>query len=184
MLRVIKLSVWLTVIVLAIVGMRWLTNTYSISDLHTAVEEYHWYILLGYALLICVRGLLFIPTMPVILMMASAIDPWLMFIVSLGASCCSAYLVCLAVDYLDIQKKLDALPSKTLHRAQHWVNDAGTAAVTGWAFFPLVFTEIIVYLARLSGLKRKQIVLGVAVGEGLLIWMLIAVTGWFVTILQ
>ncbi|MFT6927558.1 MAG: putative membrane protein YdjX (TVP38/TMEM64 family) [Psychromonas sp.] len=182
--RTLKIITWILIVALAIWGMRWLTSNYSVSELQSAIEKYYWYILSGYALLIAVRGLLFIPTIPIIIMMASSIDAWVMFTVTLAATCCSAYLVCLAVDYLDIQKKMDLLPSKTLKHAQNLINSSGMAAVTGWAFFPLVFTDIIVYLARLSGMPRKQILLSIATGEGLLILILIAVTEWLVAILQ
>jgi len=182
--RVLKIILWVVIVIVAIWGMNWLSNEYSISELQQAIEQYYWYILAGYALLISLRGLLFLPTMPAIIMMASSIDYWVMFIVTLSATCCSAYLVCLAVNHLDIQKKLDALPNKTLKRAQQWINSSGMAAVTGWAFFPLVFTDIIVYLARLSGMPYKQILLGIAIGEGLLILLLITITEWLVTLLQ
>ena len=182
--RSLKLLIWGLVIVAALLGMRWLSNNYNLGDLQSSVDTYYWYILTAYALLISVRGVLFIPTLPVILMMASSVEPVIMFITTMLASCCSAYLVCLAVDHLDIQKKLDKLPGRTLKSAKRWVSSSGIAAVTGWAFFPLVFTEIIVYLARLSDMTRKQILLGVAIGEGLFIAILIQVTEWVVSVLQ
>jgi uncharacterized membrane protein YdjX (TVP38/TMEM64 family) len=181
--RAAKVVIWGSIVIVAIWAMNWLVSRYSVNELQDAIEQYYWYILSGYALLISVRGLLFIPTMPVIMMMANSINYWTMFSVTLAATCCSAYLVCLAVDNLDMQKKVDALPGKTIKRAQHWINSSGIVAVTGWAFFPLVFTDIIVYLARLSGMSYKQIILGIAVGEGLLILILIIVTEWLVNIL-
>ncbi|GLS92091.1 TVP38/TMEM64 family protein [Psychromonas marina] len=183
-MRILKIVIWITLVALAILGMRWLTSNYSVSELQDAIEAYYWYILSAYALLISIRGLLFIPTMPVIIMMASSIDYWVMFSVTLVATCCSAYLVCLAVDHLDMHKKIQALPSKTLKRAQEKINSSGMAAITGWAFFPLVFTDIIVYIARLSGMSYKQILLGIAIGEGLLIFIIIALTEWLIALLQ
>lgn len=183
-MRILKIVIWITIVAAAIWAMRWLTSNYSVSELQDAIETYYWYILSAYALLISVRGLLFIPTMPAIIMMASSIDYWVMFSVTLVATCCSAYLVCLAVDHLDMQKKIAALPSKTLKRAQEKINSSGMAAVTGWAFFPLVFTDIIVYLARLSGMSYKQILLGIAIGEGLLIFIIIVLTEWLIALLQ
>ncbi|MEH6454649.1 MAG: VTT domain-containing protein [Psychromonas sp.] len=182
--RSLKIIIWASIVVTAIWGMRWLSDNYGASELQALIEEYYWYILSSYALLISLRGLLFLPTMPAIIMMASSIDPLIMFSVTLGATCASAYLVCLAVDYLDMQKKIDDMSGKTLKRAQKWINSSGTATVTGWAFFPLVFTDVIVYLARLSGMSRKQILLGIAIGEGLLILILISLTEWLVALLQ
>jgi len=181
--RLIKIVIWFSIVVMAIWGMKWLINSYSVSELQDAVEAYYWPIIAGYALLLSLRGLLFLPTMPVIIMMANSVDYWVMFSVTLSATCCSAYLVCLAVDNLDMHKKLNALPNKSIKRAQRWINSSGMAAVTGWAFFPFVFTDLIVYLARLSGMSYKQILLGVAIGEGLLIFIIIVTTEWLVNML-
>ncbi|WP_432463507.1 hypothetical protein [Agarivorans sp. QJM3NY_33] len=178
----LKLVLWIAIALLAIVGMQGLSSNYSLSDMRAMVDVYYWYILPAYTLVIFLRGVLFIPTMPLILLMASSIDPLLMFLLTLVASCSSAYLVCLAIDYMDMQKRLEALPSKSVQRAQRWVRSFGVAAIAGWAFFPLVFTELIVYLARLAGLPRRQIVMAVGLGEGLLISGLIVVVSWFTSV--
>ncbi|RKF19874.1 hypothetical protein DBZ36_05290 [Alginatibacterium sediminis] len=174
----IKLLIWLSIVAIAMLSMNWLNSRYSLDEMREAIVTYQWYFLSAYAIVIAFRGLLFIPTMPLILVMASAVEPWLLFIISLTMSCLSAYFVCLAIDHLDMKKRLSSIPGKSIKRAQAWVNSMGVAAIAAWAFFPLVFTEIIVYLARLSGLSRKQIVMSVAVGEGLLISLLIYVSDW------
>ncbi|MDB1124273.1 hypothetical protein [Vibrio algarum] len=181
---IIKVVVWVVIVVIAIVGIRWLNNTYTLSEMQEAITNNQLYVLTGYAALISVRGVLFIPTMPLIMVMASVVESWLFFSVTLTASCCSAYVVCLAVDYLDMQNKLNVLPDTSVKRAQNWVNSMGVAAVAGWAFFPLVFTEIIVYLARLSGLTKKQLIASVAIGEGLLIGLLTSLTEWVSGLVQ
>ncbi|WP_413701071.1 VTT domain-containing protein [Psychromonas sp. KJ10-10] len=181
--RLLKIAIWVSIAVLAITSMHWLINHYGVSELQDLIEQYYWYILSAYALLITLRGILFIPTMPAIIMMASSLDPLVMFVLTFFATLGSAYLVCLAVDYLDMQRKIDKFSGKSLKRAQNWINSSGVAAVTGWAFFPLVFTDIIVYLARLSGMPHKHILLGIAIGEGLLILILITVTEWLIALL-
>ena len=175
----LKLLLWLCLVASAIVAMHQVSGAYTLNDVREALDSYYVSILLGYAALICIRGLLFIPTLPFIVLMANALEPKLMFAVTLAASCASAYLVCFTVDHLEIQRFLDKLPQKSLHRGQRAIQSFGVAAVAGWAFFPLVFTEIIVYLARLSDMSRRQIVAAVAVGEGLMIACLISLTQWF-----
>jgi uncharacterized membrane protein YdjX (TVP38/TMEM64 family) len=181
---IIKIALWVSVIIAAILGIRWLNDTYTLLEMRDVISDNQWVVLSAYALIISLRGILFIPTMPFILLMASVIETWLLFSVTLAASCCSAFLVCLAVEYFDIEKKLNALPVSSIKRAQHWINSMGVAAVAGWAFFPLVFTEIIVYLARLSGLTKKQLILAVAIGEGLLIGLLTSFSNWIGSLVQ
>lgn len=181
---IIKVALWASIVIAAILGIRWLNDTYTLLQMRETIADNQWVVLTGYALIISLRGVLFIPTMPFILLMASVIEAWLLFSVTLAASCCSAYLVCLTVEYFDIEKKLTALPASSIQRAQNWIRSMGVAAVAGWAFFPLVFTEIIVYLARLSGLTKKQLILAVAIGEGLLIALLTSFSNWVSSLVQ
>jgi uncharacterized membrane protein YdjX (TVP38/TMEM64 family) len=179
-----KFVVWLTVVVLAVLGVRWLNNNYTLDEMRTLIVEYDWYILLAYAGLISIRGVLFVPTLPFILLMASVVDPLPLFTITLLATCCSTYFVCVAVDNLNMQKRVNARSGRTIKQAQKWVNSMGAAAVAGWALFPFVFTEAIVYVARVSGLTRKQLVTSVAIGEGILIAVIVLLTDWVVKLIE
>lgn len=177
--RIIKI-VWFLLAITAITLTQNLISNYSLDEMQAIINENFFPLLAAYSVLIGVRGLLFIPTMPIIIVMASTLSPILMFVVTLFASCCSSYLVCLAVDHLDMQERIEKLPKKSVDKAQHWVQQFGVPAIAGWAFFPFVFTELIVYLSRVSGIKRRHIVFAVGLGEGLLIASVIYVTDWFV----
>ncbi len=172
--------IWISLAITAIISMRSLMANYSLDEMQATVNDNFFVLLAAYMVLISIRGIFFIPTLPIIIVMAATLSPSLMFVVTLFASCCSCYLVCLAVDNMDMQKRLEKLPKKAVTKAQAWIQDIGIPAIAGWAFFPFVFTEIIVYLARISGIKRKQIVFAAGVGEGLLIASVIYVTDWFI----
>ncbi len=176
----IKLLCWAVSATLAIYVMEEITTTYSFSDMQQAISSYYLPILIVYLMIICIRGLLFIPTMPLILLMASSIDSMTMLGLTLAASCVSAYFVCLAVDFMDIKKRIEKLPAKSVIKAQNWVQTYGIAAIAGWAFFPFVFTELIVYLARAAGISKQQIIMSVALGEGLMLCILVYITDWFI----
>ena len=176
----LKLLCWAATALLAIYGMEEITTTYSLSDMQQAINLYYLPILTVYVLLICIRGLLFIPTMPLILLMASSIDNIIMLSLTLTASCLSTYFVCLAVDFMDFKKRIERLPARSVRKAQNWVQTYGIAAIAGWAFFPFVFTEIIVYLARIAGMSKQQIIISVALGEGIMLCILVYITDWFI----
>ncbi|ORT48711.1 hypothetical protein ST37_16685 [Vibrio sp. qd031] len=173
--------VWLVIAISAITTTQNIVSNYSLDEMQALVDENFYPLIAAYALLISVRGLLFIPTLPIIIVMASSLPPLMMFGVTLLASCCSCYLVCLAVDHFDMNKRIEKLPQKSVKKAQRWIQRLGVPAIAGWAFFPFVFTELIVYLSRISGMKRKHIVFAAGLGEGLLIAGIIYVTDWFVT---
>ncbi len=178
----IKLLCWLTSAILAIYGMQQIYSTYSLGDMQHMISLYFIPILSCYIVLISIRGILFIPTMPVILLMASALDNVLMLVVTLTATCFSSYLVCIAVDYMGFKSRIANMSSKSIRKAQSWVQNYGIVAIAGWAFFPFVFTEIIVYLARIAGISKQQIILSVALGEGLMLCILVYITDWFINL--
>lgn len=178
----LKLVVWLLLIILAVYGIKYINERYSFADMQALIDENYYPILIGYIVIISIRGILFIPTMPMILLMASSINHWVMLGSTLFATCLSTYCVCLAVDFLDMQKHIDKLPQRTVNRAHDWVQSYGVVAVTGWAFFPFVYTEVIVYLSRLAGLKKQQILLSVAIGEGMMLAILIYMIDWLVNL--
>lgn len=174
-----SLILWGLLIGTAILAIQQLLTKYELSELQLLIEAYQAPLLIAYAGLLSVRGVLFVPTIPFIILMASAISAPLMFSVTLAASTMSAWLVCVAVDKFGFTEKLDRLPAKTVKRGTGFVEEWGFYAVVGWAFFPFVFTEFIVYLARIGRMSRTSIVLAVAIGEGALIYLLMAMTEYF-----
>lgn len=177
--KTIKLGLWLLTILSSLFGIQRLLTVYTLTELKALIEANQITLLAAYALLISLRGLLFVPTMPFIILMASTISNMLMFSVTLAASLMSAYLVCLAVDRLALQQHLFSKPKKAVLKAQSAINNYGLYAVAGWAFFPFVFTEIIVYLARATNMRKTTILFAIAVGEGGLIYLVVKATGFF-----
>jgi uncharacterized membrane protein YdjX (TVP38/TMEM64 family) len=174
-----KLGLWFATVLAALFGIQQLLSLYSLAELKVLIEAHQFILLAAYAVLIALRGLLFVPTMPFIILMASTINNTLMFMVTLAASLLSAYLVCLAVDRLALQQHLFSKPKKAVLKAQGAINNYGLYAVAGWAFFPFVFTEIIVYLARATSMRKTTILFAIAVGEGGLIYLVVQATEFF-----
>jgi len=178
----LKFFCWATSVLFAIYSMEQINNSYSLNEMQHIISLYYLPILVVYILIISLRGLLFIPTMPLILLMVSSIDGILMFVITLVSSCISAYLVCLAVNFIDFKKHIEKLPTRSIERAQNWIQSYGIIAIAGWAFFPFVFTELIVYLARFSGISKQQIMISVLLGEGLMLGILVYITDWFINL--
>jgi uncharacterized membrane protein YdjX (TVP38/TMEM64 family) len=165
------------------IAMQQLLSHFSLSDIQRLINAHRLPLLIAYSALLSVRGILFVPTIPFIIVMAGTVNSLLVFTVTLAASTTSAYLVCLAVDKFNFAEKLEKLPSKSIVTARRALKAYGFYAVVGWAFLPFVFTEFIVYLARMSHLSRLKIVTGVAIGEGALIYMIIMTTDYFKSLL-
>lgn len=174
-----KLFIWLAIIVTAVLSMQQLVSHYSWPEIQQLMLDFEIPILIAYVILLSLRGVLFVPTMPFIVLMAYSFNPWLVFFVTLLASTTSAWVVCIAVDRFGFAEKAAKISVKHHASAQAALDKYGFFAVFIWALTPITYTEFIVYLARIGSLSRSQIVGAVMLGEGGLIVLIIKLTDLF-----
>lgn len=148
-------------------------NDLTIDQLQVWVIEYRWIVFTCYLLIISLRGLLLLPTSPVIIMMIALIPSWQAFILTLIGSGLSATLVVFAVKDFGLATQLNKSRWLPLRFAHYWMVKFGVPVIAAWAFFPFVFTEFIVYLAAITRLSKRSIVIATIIGEAGLIWLLI-----------
>ncbi|TXR54700.1 VTT domain-containing protein [Reinekea thalattae] len=174
-----KLFIWLGMIILALFSMQQLVSHYSWSEIQQLMQQYETPILMAYFVLLSFRGVLFVPTMPFIILMAYSFHPLLVFAVTLMASTLSAWVVCVAVDRFNFAEKAAKLSARHHAKASNALEKYGFFAVLIWALTPITFTELIVYLARIGQLSRWRIIPAVILGEGSLILFIILLTDLF-----
>ncbi len=130
-----------------------------------------------YALVSIIRGVFLIPSTPFVLAGALALPDNLMivFIISIIGILFSASLVYFSTDYL----ALDQLVKSKLNRFEtikKKINQYGFWVVLGWAFFPLVPTDLICYVAGITKMRYIPFITALFIGEtvliGLYLWII------------
>jgi len=167
------LALWLLIILTALALWVLAFNRLTIEQLTAWVDQFKWLVLLIYLIILSLRGLLLIPTTPMIVMIIALLPSWQAYIVTLLGSTISISLVVFAVKdfgFAGFIAKSRSLPIRYVH---FWMMRFGIPVITAWAFFPFVFTELIVYLAALSRLSKTSIIIAAVIGEAGLIWLLI-----------
>lgn len=165
------LAFWLGIAGTAFMASQYLVTHITPAEAKQWFELYAPWVMLGYVAIISLRGLLWMPTMPLILLCAAIAPAWLAFLATFLGTLVSALLVTKAVQQVLIVAP-EAKP-KRWWRARRWLHRYGAAAIAGWAFFPFVFTEAIVYAASYAGIARKKVVIATCIGEAFLITLLI-----------
>lgn len=165
---------WMVIAGVAFFLSTHLSRTLTFSELKMWVDTYAIWTLLAYVAILSLRGLLFMPTLPLILLCAALAPAWVAFLATFTGTMISAILVTTVVAKI-LQAHPDAqLNHRRWRRAKAWLHRYGTTAIAGWAFFPFVFTEAIVYVAAYSGIRQKKVVIATCIGECFLIILLIA----------
>ncbi|MBN8611896.1 MAG: TVP38/TMEM64 family protein [Deltaproteobacteria bacterium] len=163
--RWILTSVWLVGAAFAI-GM-FLFRREAIEDLlHDASGTS--LVLVGaiYLLLGCVRSFTLIPVTSLVVLGTLFLPPWILFALTLVGIVVSSAAVYYFSEALHLDELLKKNHAGQLERVRGLLERHGFPIVVGWAFFPIVPTDLICYLAGVIRMSIAKLLIGVALGEG------------------
>lgn len=123
-----------------------------------------------YMAILCMRGLLLIPSTPLLFIGIVLFPPWLAYTLNMIGILVSSWLVIVAVRHMSLGPRLErklALHPKT-ETIKRQTQKHGLPVVIGWSFFPFAPTDLIVYIGTLVRIKGPVILFGVMLGEAVL----------------
>ena len=140
----------------------------NILFLEELSNQYH-YIALGiYFLLLSARGLTMIPSTPLLLAGVLIFDPLELFAVNMAGILSSSTIVYYFSKYLGFDTYFETKYGKYTRKIRNALMDKELPIIVGWSFFPLVPTDLIVYVASSLRIPVLKCLLGVFVGEAVL----------------
>jgi uncharacterized membrane protein YdjX (TVP38/TMEM64 family) len=125
----------------------------------------------AYVLLLSVRGMIFIPSTPLLLAGLAVFPSHFTYVtnmVGILASCC---LVMVSVNRVGIDAALANVNNKHYQKLSKRIRSHGFSAIILWSFFPFAPTDAIVYVASGVGVSKKKIITGVMIGEAILMFI-------------
>ncbi len=137
---------------------------------------------LMYVVVAFLRGIFLIPSTPFVLAGAilfpeSAV--WVVVVSMLGIGFTATFLYYWA-DWIGLGAYLNSAYPKQTERISYLLNKPyAMFLVMGWAFFPLVPTDLVCYLARIVGMRYRLMMLGLFLGELPLVLLLVYATHLF-----
>ena len=119
-----------------------------------------------YLVLGCLRGFTLVPATSLVLLGIVFFEPWPLFALTLVGILASSASVFYFAEALHLDEVLREKHKTRLGRVRSLLERYGLLIVIGWAFFPLLPTDLICYLAGVVRMRITTLLLGVAVGEG------------------
>lgn len=146
--------------------------TFSPENIAVFMHDYQGSILFVYTLASLIRGMFLIPSTAFVLagIILFPDRPWFVVTVSMIGILLGATAIYYFSDLLGFSEKLEKkYPKqlKTWHRRLS--GPKATLIVTAWSFFPLVPTDLICYVAGIVKMPYRYVMLGVFVGEIVLV---------------
>lgn len=163
----VVLGVWILLIVVAITLCFLFPEEFTAEGIKNFIAQFNTIALVVYLLISLLRGLFLIPSTPFVLAGALLFPDklWLVFIISILGILGSGTFIYHAAQYLDFSKK----KAEKIDRINEKIRKYGFWIVLGWAFFPIVPTDLICYVAGRTRIHFWKYISALFIGETLLI---------------
>ncbi len=167
-LRKIGIALWLAVIAGGIGSYLWDPGAFTAANIAAFLERFENTIWLVYLIFSIFRGFTLLPSSP--LVVAGTIlfpaQPFAVLTVSLVGIILSSSLIYYFSDHLGFSDFFESHKPELTHRIkQKLEHPLGFLFVAAWAFFPLVPTDLVCYLAGTTRMNFAKFITAVFAGE-------------------
>lgn len=131
-----------------------------------------------YLLLGCLRGFTLIPATSLVLVGIVFFQPLPLFILTIVGILISSASIYYFSEALHLDELLQRKHVRHLERVRILLDRYGLPIIVGWAFFPLVPTDLICYLSGILRIRIAKVLFGVALGEGAICALYIFLGDW------
>lgn len=159
---------WVLLITGGITSYFFFPDEINIFFLEELSNEYHLIALIIYFLLLSARGLSMVPSTPLLLAGVLIFDPMELFFVNMAGILSSSTIVYYFSRYLGFDFYFETKYGKYIRKIKRSITDKELPVIVGWSFFPLVPTDLIVYIGSSLRIPVLKCLLGVFMGESVL----------------
>jgi len=159
---------WLAIIIAALVAYFVWPEHFAPQNIAIQLQAYRSTAFFIYGLISILRGFTLLPSTPLVIAgtLAFPTEPWTVLVIAILGIIASSSMIYWFSDVLGISeffemRKPEAV-AKIRNRLEH---PAGLAFVFLWAFFPLVPTDAVCYVAGSSRMNFTKFIAAIAAGE-------------------
>jgi len=162
---------------LAIACALFLYAQFLVRDLTRTIAFFTWLaqsqgavLMALYVAILCLRGLLLIPSTPLLFIGIALFPPWVAYTLNMAGILLSSWLVILTIRHMSLGPRLERklLKHPKADHIKRQTRKHGLPVVVGWSFFPFAPTDLIVYIGTLVRIRTASMLSGVMIGEAVL----------------
>lgn len=154
-----------TLLILYILRREW----FELQFLRTLVIDHTVWVVTIYFTILALRGLTFIPSTPFIIAGTFLFAPVHAYVLNLLGILTSSTIVYYFAHFLGLGTALESRHPGRAARLREALGKKELPIIVAWSFFPLVPTDLIIYVASTMGIPAWKCLLGVLLGEAVLI---------------
>ena len=160
--------IWIVIIVLLLILYFINREWFDISFLKSFVDDHKFAVIAVYLTILTLIGLTFIPSTPFAmagLLLFPAVEA---YIINMAGIITSTALVYYFTRYLGLDKWIEVKYPAQIEKTKKALSKKELPIIAAWSFFPVVPTDLIIYVSSSLGISFLKCVIGVLIGEGAL----------------
>ncbi|HCC70957.1 MAG TPA: TVP38/TMEM64 family protein [Bacteroidales bacterium] len=177
-----KKSFYLWLVILAIILTLYIINKewFDISFLKRFVKDHKFFVVAVYLTILTFIGLTFLPSTPFAIAGLLFFPVVEAYIINMAGIITSTVIVYYFTQYLGLDKWIEMKFPQQIEKTKKALRKKELPIITAWSFFPVVPTDLIIYVSSSLRVSFLKCVIGVLIGEGILNAMYIFSVGFFI----
>ena len=162
------LLIWSSIIVVTLILYYVNRDLFDISFLKEYVGDHRVLVVSLYLIILTFIGLTFIPSTPFAVAGVLLFSPLEAYLINLTGIITSSIVVYYFTQYLRLDVWLEAKYPAQIEKIKKALRKKELPIIVGWSFFPLVPTDLIIYVSSTLNIRFWKCAVGVIIGEGTL----------------
>ena len=159
---------WLSLIIIALSLYHFDDSFFSLNLLKAFVAQHKALVCCAYLLLLSLLGLAFLPSTPFAIGSVLLFSPEEAYLLNLIGILSSSTIVYHFSQFLGLHTVFHAKYPQQIEKAQAALNKHAFPVIIGWSFFPVVPTDVIIYVSGTLNIPFWKCLVGVMLGESAL----------------
>lgn len=162
------LFIWIAIVVVTLILYLAKRDLFDISFLKEYVGDHKVLVISLYLIILTFIGLTFIPSTPFAIAGVLLFPPMEAYIINLAGIITSSIVVYYFTQYLRIDLWLESKYPVQIEKIKKALRKKELPIIAGWSFFPVVPTDLIIYVGSTLNIPFWKCALGIIIGEGTL----------------
>ncbi len=164
----IGLYFWLTLVVVCLSLYFFAPELFSPENIQQFFSDNLVLGLIGYFIISTVRGFTLIPSTPIVLAGVLVFPPWPLFLVNQLAVYTSSAIVYYMARYFRFDHYFNEHYPTQVEKLVSLLRKRELPVIAAWGFFPLVPSDMIVYVCSVLRINVWKTLIGISIGEGVI----------------